>query len=147
MTTPTSLLLFVGTALFGVTLALFSVVRLTLLASVYPDRVGTVHGLVGAAGDTGNTVLPPVAGFVAATTAWRMGLGFLIPVLVCVVVAILLYVPRRVSAPSETSTVITFDEVRELVGELQRPSLVLGTLIMIAGQIIYQAFVGFSRRI
>ena len=137
------LVLFVGTALLGVAVARFGVVRLTSLADVYPERVGTVHGFLGAVGDAGNTIIPPIAGIIAAATVWQLGLGFLVPVFVIAAVTLWVFVPARTSPPASTSGTFTMHNARNVFSELRHPSLVLGTTVMVFGFAIYQAFVGF----
>ena len=137
------LALFVGTALLGGAIALFGVVRLTSLADTYPKRVGTVHGFLGAVGDVGNTVLPPLAGIIAAATVWQLGFGVLVPLFVLVAVALWSFVPTRTSPPANSSGSFTVENVRRVYSEVRQPALVFGTVIMVLGLAISQAFVGF----
>ncbi len=137
------LLLFVGTALLGFAIALFGVVRLTALADVYPDNVGTVHGFLGAIGDVGNTLLPPAVGFIAAATIWQLGLGVLIPIFILVAVALWMVVPRRTAPVEGDSNGLTRERLQQVYVEMREPPMVLGTLIMIFVLAISQAFVGF----
>ena len=134
--------LFVGTALLGFAIALFGVVRLTALADIYPKQVGTVHGFLGAVGDVGNIVLPPTAGFIAAATMWQFGFGFLVPIFVAVAAALWIVVPTRTSPATDRST-LSIENVRHVLSELRRLSLVLATALMILSLSISQAFAGF----
>ncbi len=137
------ILLFVGTALLGFAIALFGVVRLTALADVYPDQVGTVHGFLGAIGDVGNTILPPVVGFIAAATAWQLGLGVLMPVFVIVAVALWVVVPRHTAPEQPSSDGLTKERLTDIYRAMRSPPLLLGTVIMTFVLAISQAFVGF----
>ena len=135
--------LFVGTALFGFAVALFGVVRLTALADVYPEQVGTAHGLLGGVGEIGNTVLPPLVGIIAAATVWQLGFGFLIPLFALVAVALWVFVPTRTSPTTDAAGTLTVENARYVLSELRHPSLVLGTVIMVFGVMIFQVFTGF----
>lgn len=137
------ILLFVGTALLGVAIALFGVVRLTSLADVYPEKVGVVHGFLGAAGDIGNSLLPPLVGIIAAYTLWQFGLGLFIPLFLVVCVSIWAFVPRRTSPREAASGTITLENAKRVGRELRQPAIVYATIIMIFGMSINQAFVGF----
>lgn len=138
-----TIVLFVGTLLLGVAIALFGTVRLTSLADVYPKRVGTVHGLLGSVGDIGNTLLPLGAGVIAAATAWQIGLGMFIPLFVLASIAIWVFVPKRTSTLANASGTFSVENARHVFGELRQPALVLGTVIMVIGLMISQAFTGF----
>jgi MFS family permease len=71
--------LLVATVLFGLSTALFGVARFTVLSDLYTGRDGAAIGLTMAAGDLGNTILPPVAGLTASIYTWRYGFSFMIP--------------------------------------------------------------------
>lgn len=84
--------LFGATLVFGFATALYGVSRFTILSRLYPDNDGTAVGLTMAAGDLGNTVLPPVAGFLAVAVVWRAGIGFAAPLFLVAAVALWLVV-------------------------------------------------------
>lgn len=73
------IILFLATALFGLGTALYGVSRFTILEKIYPDQLGTATGATMAAGDIGNAVMPPTAGFITAAMAWQYGFGFVVP--------------------------------------------------------------------
>lgn len=77
----TPVILFMATGLVGLGLSLYPVARITVLSDLYPDRIGRALGLTMATGDIGQTLLPPVAGALAAVFAWQVGIGFVIPLL------------------------------------------------------------------
>lgn len=134
--------LFVATALFGFTTALFGVVRLSSLSDVYPDNVGTAIGLMSAAGDLGNTLLPPLATVLAAAVAWQLGFGFAIPLFLFVAAATWILVPRRTS-PRSAGTGVSLEGVLETLSKLRTRPIVLITAIQIVANATYQAFTGF----
>jgi MFS family permease len=86
-------LLFAATALFGLSTALYGVSRFTILSAVYPDNDGTAIGVTMAAGDLGNTLLPPFAGFLAVTFAWQFGFAFAIPGFLLAAIGLLVTLP------------------------------------------------------
>ncbi|MWV64554.1 MFS transporter [Halorubrum sp. JWXQ-INN 858] len=71
--------LFVATALFGFSTALYGTIRFTILTDIYSRRDGTAVALTLAAGDIGNAALPPIAVALAAVASWRLGIGFTVP--------------------------------------------------------------------
>lgn len=143
VTSESTLILFVGTAALGFAIALFGVVRLTSLADTYPQQVGTVHGFLGAAGDVGNVILPPLAGSIAAYAAWQYGFGLLIPLFVFVAISLWAFVPKRTSPRAENDGMFSRENAHRVFEELQQRSLILTTIIMILSLAISQAFIGF----
>ena len=137
-----TILLFVATGLFGFSTALFGVVRLSALSDVYPDSVGTAIGVMSAAGDLGNTVLPPIAAILAVAVAWQFGFGFTIALFALVALGIWLAVPRRTSDGSG-GTAISLSGALETRSLLWTRSIVLITAIQIVANAVYQAFTGF----
>jgi sugar phosphate permease len=75
--------LFAATALFGFGTALYGTTRFTVLTDVYSKRDGTAVSLTMAAGDVGNALLPPLAVAIAAWYSWRVGMGFVVPLFLC----------------------------------------------------------------
>ncbi|MDX1747463.1 MAG: MFS transporter, partial [Halobacteriales archaeon] len=100
VTAPTALVLFLGTALIGLGQSLYPIARITILSDIYPDRIGSALGVTMATGDLGQTVLPPLAGVLAAATFWQAGLGFLIPFLL--LVGVVLWVVLPAATPTES---------------------------------------------
>ncbi|WP_418282262.1 MFS transporter [Halorubrum sp. DTA98] len=96
-------LLFVGTALFGLSTALYGVGRFTVLSKVYPDNDGLAIGVTMAAGDLGNAVLPPIAGFLAVTFVWQVGFAIAIPAFLVAAVGIAIAVPEEPGGRSATT--------------------------------------------
>lgn len=75
--------LFAATALFGFATALYGTTRFTILTDVYSKRDGTAVALTLAAGDVGNALLPPLAVAIASWYSWRAGMGFTVPLFLC----------------------------------------------------------------
>ncbi|WP_160133483.1 MFS transporter [Halococcus salsus] len=138
---PTTWSLFAATGLVGVGLSLYPVARITALSDLYPDRIGRVLGITMAAGDTGQTVLPLVAG-VLVGLAWQVGLGFVVPLLVVVAVAVWRALPP--AAPSETAdTELTLQRATDVLGELYHPTLVIMVVILTLYIGVLQTFSAF----
>ncbi len=136
-------LLFVMTALFGLGAALFGVVHVSAIADVYPENHGTAYGVISAMGDVGNTVLPPVAGFVAALTAWQFGFGFTIPLFFLLAVILWVVVPSHTSATDSASWSITRKNVHEVLAGLAQRPIGLVLIIQILGEAVWASFTGF----
>lgn len=92
-TTNSVIALFVLTVLLGGGIALFGVARYTILENIFPERVGTAVGIVLAAADAGQALLPPLAGILAAAVLWQLGFAYTLPLFFVVVIALWLYVP------------------------------------------------------
>lgn len=143
VTANSAIVLFVATGLFGFGTGLFAVSRFTALADIYPDHVGTAFGVINAASDAGQAVLPAIAGFLAVALAWQFGFGFTIPLLALVAIAIWIAVPARTSEPDSAVDTLSRSNVRYILGELRHPSIIIGTMLLILGHVIWQAFTGF----
>ncbi len=135
--------LFVATAVFGFAVGFYAIARFTAIARTYPEGYGTAIGLSNTAPEIGQAVVPPVAGLIAVTAGWRIGFGVVIPVLVGVAIGLWLLVPSR--PPDRTSAVdsLTADTFRYVAAAIRRPPVVLGTVAMVLGISIWQAFTGF----
>lgn len=136
---------FVATGVFGLGIALFGIARFSALYALFPDRVGVATGVVNAAADAGQTVLPPVASVVAFSLAWQFGLGFTIPFIVILGFWIKLDVPLREPGSEVRPAVgVAFKEnLSILTREFRRPRIVNGTLILVIYAMIWAAFTGF----
>ena len=55
-----------------------------------------------AAGDLGNSVMPPLAGSIAVVAAWQLGFGFAIPLFLVAAVGLWVTLPERSSTGSPT---------------------------------------------
>lgn len=139
--TPTTL--FVGTVLLGFGTALFGVARFTIIADLFADRVGTATGITLAAGDAGNAVLPPLAGFLAASLAWQAGFGILVPLFVLAAIALWVVVPATTSSAADGIDGLSLESARRVLAALRSPAIVRGTAVLFLGNWIWQAFTGF----
>lgn len=155
VTARSTVILFLVTAMFGFGVALYAVSRYTLLADLYPEQLGAANGVASAAADAGQSVLPPIAGFLAVAFAWQFGFGFAIPLFALVTVALFLVVPSTKSgtadrpdqgespASSTQSKGSRLDATSEVFQGLRRPPVVYGTGLLILGVSIWQGFTGF----
>jgi MFS family permease len=107
-----ALALFATTALFGFSTALFGPARFTILSSVYDRRDGTAIGLTLAAGEAGNTILPVVAGVLAAAVSWRLGFGVTVPLFFCMALVIWRVVPGRTTGATSAVDTLSIETLR-----------------------------------
>ena len=133
--------LFAATGLIGVGLSLYPVARITVLSDLYPDRLGRVLGITMATGDTGQTVLPLVAGVLIGLT-WHVGLVFVVPLLVVGAVAIWRVFPPTVSSDT-ASTELSARRAIHVLRKLYRPTLVIVAMILFLYLGVLQTFSAF----
>jgi ACS family hexuronate transporter-like MFS transporter len=139
---PTAVILFVATGLAGAGLSLYPIARITALSDLYPDRLGRVLGVTMATGDISQTVIPPIAGVLTAALAWQVGLGFVLPLLIPVAIALWLTVPRQ--APSDSAVdQLSAERIESVVEELRQPTLVLVGVILFLYMLVWQMFSAF----
>ena len=131
-------ILFVATALFGIGTALYGVSRFTILEKIYPNQLGTATGVTMAAGDFGNSVMPPVAGFIAVIAAWQFGFGFAIPLFLLAAVGLWTTLPKRSSTSLSESL-----EVNSVVSTLTQPRILLGIVLLVLWSVVMQSMIGF----
>ena len=127
-----------ATALFGAGTALYGVSRFTILNEIHSDQLGTATGVTMAAGDLGNAVMPPAAGFVAAAVAWQYGFGIAVPLFVLAAVGLWTTLPRQEPAATPLSESLADD----VVPTLSRPVVLRGTALLVLWSVIIQAFTG-----
>jgi MFS family permease len=138
----TPIWLFVATGAIGLGQSLYPIARITTLAEIYPDRIGSALGVTMATGDLGQTVLPPVAGTVAAALAWQAGLGFMIPLLLVAAAALWVVLPSQASSESRMND-LSLDTARYVAAELRRTNMVFMAFILFLYVLVWQAFTGF----
>jgi MFS family permease len=141
VTAPTASILFVASGLVGLGQSLYPIARITILSQMYPDRIGRALGVTMATGDLGQTVLPPVAGVLAATVAWQAGLGFLIPLLVVAGIGIWVAVPTQEPATGDGES-LSANRLRLLIVELRESNLGAVSLILTLFFVTWQSFTG-----
>ena len=83
----------VGIILYGLGTGLYATPRVMVVSRLYPDQSDTALGVVFAAGNVGNTVLPAAAGVVATTVGWRVSFLALAPVFFLVAGVLAVAVP------------------------------------------------------
>ncbi|GAB3706263.1 MFS transporter [Halorubrum pallidum] len=132
--------LYAATALFGGATALYGVSRFTVLETVYSDNLGTATGVTMAAGDVGNAVMPPAAGFIAAALTWQYGFGVAVPLFLVAAVGLWLVLPRPTATEPSLRDAIPVEDV---IATLSRPAVRRGTLLLVLWAVIIQAFMGF----
>ena len=142
VTAPTPLVLFVATGLVGLGQSLYPIARITILSDIYPDRIGSALGVTMATGDLGQTVLPPIAGALAATIAWQLGLAFIAPLLLVVGVVLWVVLPAQTPTASAVDS-LSVESARYVVAELRRSNLLFVAFILFLYILIWQSFTGF----
>ena len=133
-------ILFIATSLFGLGTALYGVSRFTILKDIYPERLGTATGVTMAAGDVGNAVMPPAAGFIASAIAWQYGFGFAIPLFLLAAVGLWATLPTQRSASMSIEDTLSLGRVAPM---LRRPVVVHAVVLLVLWGTIIQAFIGF----
>lgn len=143
ITAGSTLVVFTATALFGFGTALYGVARFTAISNIYPDNDGAAIGVTLAAGDLGNAILPAVAGAVAATFAWQLGFGVTVPLFIVGAGYLWQVVPPQPSDEAGSQTPLSLETARYVLAELQQPSIITVTVILIFGFSLWQSFTGF----
>jgi len=142
VTAQTPLVLFAATALVGLGQSLYPIARITILSDIYPGRIGSALGVTMATGDLGQTVLPPIAGALAAAVAWQLGLGFIIPLLLAVGAVLWVVLPAQTPTASAVDS-LSADSARYVIAELRRSNLLFVAFILFLYILIWQSFTGF----
>jgi len=136
---PTFALFVLATVVMGAATGVYGPSRVAILSNTYPDSESTAISISQAAGNVGNALLPAVAGLLSAYAGWRVGFGFLAPLLALVGVGLWVAVPSTATARSVS--------VRELLAHTRaalatRP-VYSGTLLLLAVMVVYQSLTGF----
>jgi len=143
---PTAVALFLSTALVGLGQSLYPIARITILADIYPDRIGSALGVTMATGDLGQTVLPPIAGVLAAAVAWQVGLGFVVPLLLVGAAVLWLLLRRHVEVgredPDAAPGGLSGSAAQRVLAELRRPNVVFVAFIFLLYILVWQSFTG-----
>ncbi|WP_336000748.1 MFS transporter [Halorientalis halophila] len=130
-----------GIVLFGIGTGMYGTPRVTVLSAVYPDRDGTAIGICSAAGNVGTTILPVIAGALAATVAWQFGFAFAIPLFAIGTLLLWLFVPTE-AGRSEAGASVREDARAVLAGLVTR-EVGLATVIMLVMFFTYQGVTAF----
>jgi MFS family permease len=139
--TTTPVALFLGTGLVGAGLSLYPIARITVLSEIYPDAIGSALGVTMATGDVGQTVFPPLVGLLAATVAWQLGIGALVPLFVVLAAVVWTVVPDGAAASADG--VLSRNRARAVLAELRTRTMVLVTVVLFFYILVWQAFTGF----
>ncbi|MXV63008.1 MFS transporter [Natronorubrum sp. JWXQ-INN-674] len=131
----------VGIGLLGFGCGMFAPARFTILSDVFEERDGVAHGVTMAVGDVGNTILPVLAGFLAVAIAWRYGVGYAVPILLLLVIALWVTIPERTSAPPE-SAVLSRTMLRDVGRSLSRPEVAAIFIVLLVQSFIFQGHTG-----
>ena len=142
VTAPTTMVLFLATAVWGIGHSLYPIARITLLSNLYSERLGSALGVTMATGDVGQTVLPPIATVLAGAIAWQAGLGFVAPLLVLAGLAIYFTVPGNGSS-SSAADAQSLRETLAVFGELRKPAMGMMTVILFLYIFLWQSFTAF----
>ena len=132
--------LFAGTALFGAGTAMYGVSRFTVLKDIYPDQLGTATGVTMAAGDVGNAVMPPTAGFIAATLAWQYGFGFVVPLFVLAAAGLWATLPSTAAARTPLRDAFSLEGIAPMI---RQPAMINAVVLLVTWGMVVQAFIGF----
>jgi ACS family hexuronate transporter-like MFS transporter len=141
ITASAPIVLFAATGVFGLSQSLYPIARLTTLSDIYPDRIGSALGMTMAAGDLGQTVLPPIVGALAAAIAWQAGFWFLIPLFLLAGISIWRTIAVRDSTESAADT-LSIESTRYIVAELRQPNIVFIIFILFLYIFVWQSFTG-----
>lgn len=136
------IMLYVATMIFGLGTSLFGIARFTAMEHVFPERIGAANGIVDAAADVGNALLPIIGGVITGLIAWQYGLGFTIPLFFLATVALVTFVPTRTGLDTDTAEV-NWTNARYLISLMRRPALFYGTTAFLLSTSIWMTFMTF----
>lgn len=130
-----------GIILFGIGTGVYGTPRVTVLSAVYPDRDGTAIGICSAAGNVGTTIMPVVAGVIAAAVGWQYGFAFALPLFAVGTLLAWRFIP---SAAGKAENKSTFrEDLPTIVAGLRNREVVLATAIMLVMFFEYQGLTAF----
>lgn len=138
----TPLMLVAATILFGLATAPFGPMRYSIISDIYSERDGTAIGLTLAAGNVGNSVLPALAGIIAAYYTWRLGFGLLVPCFVLTAVGLWVFVPPR-TGPEAVDAELSIASLRYVARNVATGRVAIVTIIQICAFFTWQGFTGF----
>lgn len=134
--------LFLATALFGFSTALFGPARFTILSAIYEERDGTAIGLTLSAGEAGNAILPVIAGLLAATISWRLGFGVTVPLFFLMAIVLFRVVPGKLTDESAVDS-LSLSTFRYVARGITERSILIVTGVHVFLFFVYQGFTGF----
>lgn len=130
-----------GIVVFGVGTGVYGTPRVTVLSAVYPERDGTAIGICSAAGNVGTTILPVVAGVLAAAVGWQYGFAFAVPLFAVGTVLAWSVVPAAAGKADDAGSF--FADLPGIVAGLQSREVLLATAIMLVMFFVYQGLTAF----
>lgn len=139
-----------GVLLFGLGTGLFATPRVMVVSRIYPERATTALGVVFAAGNVGNTVLPALAGLVAGALAWRVGFLAVAPLFALAALGVRAALPD--TSPDATAGPAAADgdggdgatlDVGAMAADLRRRPVGFATAALVLFAFAYQGLVGF----
>lgn len=142
ITAPTTLALYTAVGVWGASISLYPVARITFLTRTYPERLGSALGVTMATGDIGQTVLPPVASILVIVSVWELGLGFLIPLLALLGLGLYLTLPRETQYTSGDET-DSNPRIRDVFTEIFHPGVGSMAGILLLFLFLWQSFTAF----
>ncbi|AUV84676.1 MFS transporter (plasmid) [Salinigranum rubrum] len=135
--------LFALTVLLGLGLSLYGVARYTAMRDLFPNRVGFSVGIVLAAADIGQSLLPPIAGFLVVFLSWQFGLGFTLPFFVIAAIALWAYVPARTSTSASPIDSLSVAGFRTIFSGMSTPTIMYGTVLFLLFVSLWISFTSF----
>lgn len=133
---------FLGAIGFGLSVGLYAPTRFTVLSDLFPERSGTIIGLNLGFNSIGLTAFPIGAAVIAGVLGWRVGFGFMAPLIAVAVLGIWLTVPRRTSEPmAEGGSVV--DTFIGPVRTLLEPAVLVSVGAMVCMHFLFQSFTSF----
>ncbi|MFB6107733.1 MAG: MFS transporter [Haloplanus sp.] len=134
-----------GVVLYGLGTGLFATPRVMVVSDAYADRAATALGVVFASGNVGNTLLPALAGVLAASVGWRVSFLAAAPLFVVAAVALRTALPD--GAPDDRPATDGGESVARTVvasaAELRRRPVQFATAALLLFAFAYQGVVGF----
>jgi MFS family permease len=132
----------VATAVLGVGNGLYGTTRVTVLSDTFPDMDTTAISINQATGNLGNTILPVVAGAIAAAVGWRLGFGFLVPLFALTAVGVWVVVPRRTSPATDDDESVR-ETMRAVAAAVRGREVLMVTGVLFLLMFLYQSVTGF----
>lgn len=143
ITAGSTIALFLATAVFGFGVGFYAIARFTAIATIYPEGYGTAIGVTNVSPEVAQAVFPPIAGFIAVAVGWQYGFGATIPLFLLVGAGLWIYIPTHASDERSAVDTVSLETGRYVFSALGNPPIILGTLVMILGFSVWQAFTGF----
>ena len=137
---PTVAPFVLATAVMGAGTGIYGPSRVAVLSNTFSDHESTAISISQAAGNVGNAVLPAVAGLLSAYAGWRLGFGFLTPLLVLVGVGLWIAVPVTTTGGEGVPVRSLLARTRAALAT--RP-VFSGTALLLLIMVVYQSLTGF----